>query len=319
MQPDPVIGHGSFTYKTDLKWGAADPTKYPVNDCHEMVMDKQGRIYLTTNDTHNNVLIYNKDGKIINAWGTEYPGAHGLTLHDENGTEVLYITDYARHEVIKTTTDGKVIRVFGYPADSGKYTSKDQFSPTETTVGPDGDLYIADGYGLDYIIRYDQDGHLKQIFAGKGDQPANLNNAHGIALDTRNPGQPVLLITSRADNTLKRYSLSGAHLESIPLPGAYICRPVVHGDHVYFAVLISHLPWDSQSGFVLILDKDNRVVSCPGGSLPHYGANKVPDEPIYQTVRVFKHPHDVLVDGDGNLYVSQWNSGKVYPARLLKV
>jgi len=315
---DTIIGHGDFRYRVQLNWGAADPKRYPVKDCHEMAMDKSGRIFMSTNDTRNNILVYNKDGQLRSAWGTEYPGAHGLTLHDENGEEFLYITDYERHEVIKTSLDGRVIRVFAYPADSGKYAASSDFRPTETAIAPNGDVFIADGYGLDYIVQYGSDGSLKNTFGGKGAGPASLNNAHGVALDTRNGANPALLVSSRVENVVKRFSLAGDYLDTIPLHGAYICRPVVQGEQVYFAVLISRLPWDSQSGFILVLDKNNRVVSCPGGSLPDLPGPS-PLKPLYQTVKVFKHPHDVLADGDGNLYVAQWNSGNVYPARLERV
>lgn len=313
---DPVIGHGDFKYRIRLDWAAQnDAARYPVNDCHEMVMDRRGRIFLTTNDTHNNVLIFNKDGKILDAWGTDYTGAHGLTLHDEGGEEFLYLTDYERHEVVKTTLDGRVIRIFPYPADSGKYAEKKAFCPTETAILPNGEVVIADGYGLDYVVQYDQEGRLTNIFGGK----AQLNNAHGIALDTRDPAHICLLVTSRADNCVKRFSLKGEYLDTITLNGAFVCRPVVKDQNVFFAVLISHLPWDSQSGFILILDKNNKVVSCPGGSAPQVAGETSERINLYQTIKVFKHPHDVLVDEDQNLYVSQWNSGKVYPARLERV
>jgi peptidylamidoglycolate lyase len=62
---------------------------------------------MLTNETQNNILVYNKDGQlIVNSWGTTYPGAHGLTLSDENGEEFLYLTDTVRHQVIKTTLKG---------------------------------------------------------------------------------------------------------------------------------------------------------------------------------------------------------------------
>lgn len=317
---EPIIGHGDFRYKIKLDWGKQDPAKYPVNDCHEMAMDRRGRIILVTNETRNNVLIYNKDGKVLDAWGTEFPGAHGLTLLDEGGEEMLYIADYERHEVVKTTLSGRVVHTFGYPADSGKYKTKAEFRPTETAVAPNGDVYIADGYGQDWVAHYGADGKLKNIFGGKSPEnnPGYLNNAHGIALDARDAANPCLLVTSRVENCVKRFSLSGDYLGNIPLWGAYICRPVVYGENVFFAVLISKLPWDSQSGFVCILDKENKVVSCPGGSLPDEGEPGA-QHPLYQTVKVFKHPHDVLPDADGNLYVAQWNAGKVYPARLERI
>ena len=36
-----IIGHGNYKYKVDKKWGIQDPSKFPVNDCHEMVFDKK--------------------------------------------------------------------------------------------------------------------------------------------------------------------------------------------------------------------------------------------------------------------------------------
>jgi peptidylamidoglycolate lyase len=312
-KPEPIIGHGEFQYKIDSNWCKADPSQHPVTNCHELVLDKKGRIFMTTDNTKNNILVFNNDGLVVDAWGHEYPGAHGLTLHDENGEEFLYITDYERHEVIKTTLNGRVVQVFGWPEEAGLYANKSEFSPTETAIAPNGDLFVADGYGKDYIVHYGQNGQLKSIFGG----PNELKNAHGIALDTRNAGNPGWLITSRADNTLKRYSLEGKLIESIAMPGAFICRPVVKGAEVYFAVLIAELPWDSGTGYVCILDKNNRVISAPGGSMPKYQNEHL--QPLYQTIRVFKHPHDVLVDADDNLLVSQWNSGNVYPIKLTRV
>ena len=98
---DVIIGHNSHRYKVDMNWGNLNPLKTPVKDCHEMVQDSKGRIVLLTNHTKNNVIIYDKSGKLLETWGTEYPGGHGLTLVKENGEDFLLITDYERHQVIK--------------------------------------------------------------------------------------------------------------------------------------------------------------------------------------------------------------------------
>ena len=100
-----ILGHNNKRYRINQRWSQADVSRTPVNDCHEMVQDQKGRIILLTNETKNNVLIYDKNGKFLDSWGTEYPGAHGLTLFNENGTDVLFICDNNRHQVIKTTLD----------------------------------------------------------------------------------------------------------------------------------------------------------------------------------------------------------------------
>src|SRR5690606_16490027 len=123
---------------------------------------------LLTNEIKNNILVYNTAGKLLTSWGNDYPGAHGLSIFSENGEEFLLITDYERNEVIKTTLDGRVLMVLGYPVETGEYTSSSQFCPTETAVAPNGDIYITDGYGLQYVIQYTANGEYIRHWGGKG-------------------------------------------------------------------------------------------------------------------------------------------------------
>ena len=311
----PVYGHNNMRYYMDKQWSKVDATKNPVKDCHEMAEDSKGRIILLTNETKNNVLIYNKSGKLLQSWGHEYPGAHGLTLERRNGEDFLFITDTNRHEVYKTTVGGKLLMTIDYPADTGVYKNKEAFVPTETTVLDNGDFYIADGYGAQYIMHYDANGKLKNFFGGKGTEEKNLDNAHGITVDKRS-GKPTLLITDRTRNCFKRFSLDGKFMETISLPGACVCRPVIKGDYLYAAVLRSPDLTASGTGFLTILDKNNKVVSNLGGTAPVYKDGKL--QPMSQAEKIFTHPHDVCVDSHGNLYVAQWASGKVYPYKFRK-
>jgi sugar lactone lactonase YvrE len=311
-----LYGHNGMQYTLDIAWSKANPTMYPVNDCHEMVQDKHHRILLLTNETKNNVLIYNTKGKLLQTWGHGFPGAHGLTLHTENGTEYLYITDTVKHQVFKTTMDGTILMTIDPPMDIGIYKKKEEFVPTETCIDENGDIFIADGYGAQYVLQYDSAGKLKNHFAGRGDGDTHLDNAHGICFDRRTT-QTTLLVTDRTRNCFKRFTLGGDLLEVIHLPGACVCRPVIHGDHLYAAVLRSPDLNAAGTGFVTILDKDNKVVSNIGGSEPTYINGKL--QPMSQTDKIFVHPHDVCVDKDLNLYVAQWASGKVYPYKLRRV
>jgi len=104
---------------------------------------------------------------------------------------------------------------------------------------------------LQYILHYSSKGELLNIFGGRGESNEHFDNAHGICIDTR-VGAATLLITDRMN-----------------LPGAYICRPVIHGEHVYFATIWSG-DGGADTGFVSILDKNNQLISAPGGSTPRY-------------------------------------------------
>ena len=194
FKKDIVIGHGAYRYKVDMNWGDLNPATTPVKDCHEMVLDSKDRIVLLTNHTKNNVIIYDRSGKYLESWGTDYPGGHGLTLVKEGGEDFLLITDYERNQIIKTTIDGKVIFEIDYPADIGAYAAKEEFKPTETTVLDNGDFYVADGYGNQMILHYNAKGELQNFFGGRGTEEHKFLNAHGICLDNRDPAAPCLLI-----------------------------------------------------------------------------------------------------------------------------
>ena len=315
LKEDTILGHNNKRYRLNNQWSQVDFARYPVKDCHEMVQDAGGRILLLTNETKNNVIIYDKKGRLLTTWGNEYPGAHGLTLFNENGQQVLFICDNNRHQVIKTTLDGRVLLTLDYPKETGQYTKAEEYIPTETAIAANGDIYVADGYGKDFVIQYDSKGKYIRHFGGRGDKEENLLNAHGITIDTRDKHTgPVLIVTSRQQNAFKRYTMEGKYISTIPLPGAWVCRPVINGDYLYAAVLQSSSAVNKQSGFVTILDKDFKVVSNLGGSEPVYTDGKLQE--MQQTVKAFQYPHDVCIDDEQNLYIAQWNSGHVYPYKL---
>src|SRR5438128_12034169 len=81
---DIILGHNNKRYRINTRWSKADAMQYPVKDCHEMIQDKKGRILLLTNETKNNVLIYDRSGQLLSYLGTEYHSTHGLTLFNEN-------------------------------------------------------------------------------------------------------------------------------------------------------------------------------------------------------------------------------------------
>jgi hypothetical protein len=317
---DMVVGHNGFRYKVVPNWGVLDAGQNPVNDCHEMVQDAKGRILMLTNETKNNVLIYDKSGKLLDTWGHDYPGAHGLTILNEGGEQYLLLCDTDRHQVLKTDLKGREIMKIDYPKESGVYAHPAKFKPTETAVNPaNGDIFVVDGYGSNYVIQYDAKGRYIRHWGGSGDADGQFNCCHGVVVDTRNKQNPTLLITSRSHNMFKRFTLDGKFLNTIYLPGTFVCRPVLHGEHIFAAAYRSTAQDYPNSGYVTILDANDRVVSTPGGTEPIYRNGKLEEQRKDRNFPAFMHPHDVLVDEDESLYVCQWNSKKTYPIKLVRI
>lgn len=315
-----ILGHGNFKYKLRLEWGKLDAARFPVNNCHEMVQDSKGRLIMLGDEVKNNVLIYDRSGKLLDSWGHEYPGGHGLSLWNANGEEFLFITDVNHGKVFKTDLKGKVLMTIEHPSKSGGYEKEWAFKPTETAIAPDGTIYVADGYGSNYVLRYTPKGEYIGKFGGSGDGDQQFSTAHGVAYDGRDKSNPTILVTSRAHNSFKRFTLDGEYISTIFLPGAFVCRPVIKGDHLYAGVCWSRLRYLNQtpnSGFVTILDKNDKVVSNPGGTAPEYCDGKL--QLMVQEKPYFHHCHDVCIDNDENIYVCQWNAKKAYPSKLERV
>ncbi|MEQ9582174.1 MAG: twin-arginine translocation signal domain-containing protein, partial [Arenibacter sp.] len=199
-----ILGHGDFKYKAETQWGNLDPKTFPVNNCHEMVMDKKGRLLMLTDHPKNNMLIYDKSGKLLQSWTLHLSSAHGLTIHEAGGEEYLYITDPGSERVLKCTLQGRVVFEFEAPEKIGAYNGKMPYRPTETTIGPNGDVYVADGYGSQYILQYSAQGEFIRKFGGDSFlQLDKFKQVHGVTLDTRDPANPTLLCTARIKNSFK--------------------------------------------------------------------------------------------------------------------
>lgn len=348
-QQDPhgqIIGEGEFRYKVNTQWGQLDPKEVPVENCHDLAIDSQGRIIMITDNVKNNIIVYNKEGELLEAWGTEYPGAHAVKVVNENGQDYLYVVDSGwlvnpkwdgvstddwdspfnkvvaqSGFIAKLSIEGRLIFSLGHPQTIGIYTPEQPFRPTDIAIADNGDFYVTDGYGSDYVLQYDSQGRYIRHWGGHDNKDPNYNlaNTHGITIDTRHSGEPILIISSRGEQALKLFTLKGEFIKTIPTPGAYIGAPVLKGDFGFAPVCWSHVGEGTavDSGFISILDKNNQVIANLGGSVPEYIDGKL--QPMCSTWDLFNHCHGICIDEQNNLYVGQWRANQSYPIKLEKI
>jgi hypothetical protein len=157
------------------------------------------------------VLFYSPDGKLLKSWGC-FPGAHGLTLVEENGVEFLWLTDESTKVVVKMSLEGTVVSRLAqpsHPAYADGSCIPTWVAVAEERFGGNGDVWVADGYGCSLVHRFDRDGNLLGTLDGT-EGGGRFRCPHGLALDTRRP-QPEFYIADRGNRRFQVYGMDGAH------------------------------------------------------------------------------------------------------------
>jgi hypothetical protein len=302
----PVVGEGEHKYEARHDWGEL-PAGLRYGNTHGVVEDSQGRIYVhhTVHDTsqnHDSMAVFDADGRFIKSWGSAFKGgAHGLHIRKEGSTEYLYLCDTKRALVVKTTLDGEEVFTLGYPEQAKEYEpgpdgKRKKYSPTNLAIGPNGDLYVGDGYGSNYINQYDRNGKYIRTFGGTGAGEGQLTCPHGIMVDTR-AGKPVLTVADRGNKRLQHFTLDGKHigftLDGMPAPCHFDVRKKL--------VVIPDL--DAR---VTLADEQNRVVAVLGAD-DAKAARALRTKPRDAFVPgKFICPHGACFDHDGNIYLVEW-------------
>ncbi len=306
-----VVGSGEHEYEVIHDWGRL-PVTCVLGNTHGVAEDSQGRIYVKHTVGKGSacadaILVFDAEGQLMSSWGGEFKGgAHGLHLAREGRNEFLYLTDPARHLVVKTTLDGDEIWRADASACLDLYPDGNQFRPTNVATAPDGTVFVADGYGANFIHRFDRAGNYQSTFGGTGDGPGNLNCPHGLMVDTRG-AQPELIVADRGNRRLQYFDLDGRHLRFVKDE----LRAPCHFAERHGVLLIPDL-----ESRVTLLDRNNRLLTHLGDG-GHYKGLREKTRDAFTPGR-FIAPHGACFDHAGNIFVVEWvEVGRITKLRRL--
>ena len=209
------------------------PDQFTWQTTHNVAVDRDGFLYViheghADQPDHPSIFVFDPDGRYVRSFGQQFQGGgHGLEVRDEEGRAVSVRLCLPAGQVVRQADlQGEVVWQRWAPMESGVYAEgedtnpqkiwgRDRFMPTNFAFLPDGDFFLADGYGSYYIHRYDKDGNWKSCFGGPGEGQGKFNTPHGLWVDVRDPGDPTLVVTDRAHNTVQLLSLDGQHLQTL--------------------------------------------------------------------------------------------------------
>jgi hypothetical protein len=314
----PVLGSGAHTFEAIHDWGSL-PARIAWGNTHAVVEDAQGHIHIhhtvhAASESADSVVVFDRDGRFVRSWGRQFRGvAHGLQLRREGSREFLYFTVNAANPrmspppetqaaIVKATLEGEIVWTIQGPPDVPAYTQPNadgtpkRYNPTNLAFAPNGDIYVGDGYGSYFVNQYDRAGKYIRSFGGRGAAAGQLNEPHGIWVDTRGTA-PVVVVADRRNNRLQRFTPDGVHVDFITG-----FRLPCHFDEQKGFVVIPDL-----HGRVTLIDRDNRIVQHLGDSHAPAWNNPLRTRPREAFVPgQFICPHGACFDRDGNIFVVEW-------------
>lgn len=306
VDPGPPVASGEFRYRAAADW-ARWPDAWSISEVVAVATDSQDRVFVFSRGDHP-LAVFDPGGELLFSWGeVSFHRPHGIWIGPD---DIVYCSDDMDHTVRKFTPEGRLLLTLGTsgrPSETGA-TSMDYRTirqagppfhyPTNLAVAPSGELYISDGYGNARIHKFSPEGKLLLSWGEPGAGPGQFHVPHGIAVDASG----TVYVADRENSRLQLFTPEGEFLTEwtgIARP----CDLVIDGaGRVYVAELGYRAGmWpgtepphpNATGGRVSIFDSHGKL-------LARFGGGDNPSEP-----GDFFAPHDIWLDSQGSLYVSE--------------
>jgi DNA-binding beta-propeller fold protein YncE len=151
-------------------------------------------------NTASQLLEFAPNGRFIREVGKNlYAWAFAHTVRIDNDDNI-WATDKGSDMVIKFNPRGRVEMVFGRKSEASDAEAKPHErnleklllavdgrfrQPTDVTWGPDGTIYISDGYVNSRVAKISKDGDWIKSWGQRGKGPGEFNLVHSIAADVK--------------------------------------------------------------------------------------------------------------------------------------
>ncbi len=241
-------------YTVNTKW-AQLPSGWDVYTSY-VAADGKGNV-ITIVRTAPYFRMFSTDGKPLKQWGDAgfFTLAHSVHVAPDG---FLWSSDPDAHVIYKFDADGKVLLTLGQKGVTGDNASQTAFNrPSGVGFGPNGDVYVSDGYNNSRIVQFTKDGKFVRTIGGrKGSGPGELNLAHAVAIDA----QERILVADAQNKRIAVFGKDGVFIKNIAAPswGGLVITP---DQTVYVS--------DVAAGVVTVLRNDQIVDVIKVDGRPH--------------------------------------------------
>jgi len=186
-----------------------EPGEY-LGEAVAVATNSKGHVFVYHRSATTRLFEFDQAGNFLREIGSGYYGfefAHSVRVDKDDN---IWTVDEGTNMVTKFSPEGKVLMVLGrrppavvgaqaYPAGPNAPAQKYIFCrPTDVGWDPQGNIFVADGYCNNRVVKYDKDGRfLAQAGSEKaGSAPGEFNLPHALQVD----GQGNVWVADRANN-----------------------------------------------------------------------------------------------------------------------
>jgi DNA-binding beta-propeller fold protein YncE len=191
---------GDRRYAVHRKW-ARLPAGQSFGFISDLMVDGEGRVHVAQRGTEQPVLVFDRNGTLLGAWGEgELAEPHYITVANDGA---ILVADRDAHQVLRFDRNGKLVQALGrrhWPSLNAPFNH-----PTAAAQAPDGEIYVADGYGNSNVHRFAADGTLIRTWGGAGSGAGAFTTPHAVAIDRRGR----VLVGDRENNRVQLFDHEG--------------------------------------------------------------------------------------------------------------
>ena len=285
---------GDRQYELVAGWGEM-PEGWIWGQVGGVAIDSQDNVHAFTRAAHP-YRIFDKSGKLLDHWGEQiFEDAHGICIA---GDDDVYLVDRDPQVVLKFNKQGRHLISMGNrhkPSDTG-YTSESPtvthagppfHNPTDVSIGPNGEIFVSDGYRNCRVHRYSASGDLQYSFGEPGGGDGQFLLVHSVWYH-----KDRIYVADRQNHRIQVFTTEGKHLATWPGYNQPCKIYIDNEDIMYVAELGDR---------VTIADLDGNIIGRWGDERSHEPGK-------------FWGPHGIWVDSEGSIYVAEVLDG----ARLQK-
>lgn len=270
---------GERRYRVIRPWGKL-PASIRYGHISQLAVDSIGRVYVFQRGEPP-LIRFEASGEFCDAWGQgSIADAHGISI---SADERVFLVDRDAHQILIFDTGGKRLGALG---ERHRPRFQAPFNhPTAVALAPDGEIYVADGYGNSAVHRFSADGTHLHTWGRPGAGPGEFSTPHGIWVDSRDR----VLVVDRENNRIQLFDRQGKYIDE--------WRDFYHPMDLF----------EDRQGMVYVTDQIPRLsLLTPAGELAG------------RCRPVLNMPHGIWGNAAGDLFIAEMNPTRVTKLALVQ-